>query len=136
MAKPIGAQLISTAKAVKLKLRSAIDTDATSIPFELMGHIGKDGKTLKELAELMHCSKQEASRQVKRAEANNWVCLTENPEDGRSKKVTYSDYGKSMLLEGVNLHSNIEKEIRKKMGDKKVNQLISLLDEVENCLKD
>jgi len=125
--------LINTGKRLKQNIKSQTDL-GPNIPYELLAHIDTQGKTLKELSELMQCSKQEVSRQVKRAEENNWITLKPSPEDGRSKRVHFSTTGKHLVKEGFRHYSDIEKQWQKELGKEKIARLKDLLQEVNNLI--
>ena len=82
----------------------------------------------------MKCSKQEVSRQVQRAEQLGWVLLKPNPDDGRSKRVCFSESGKDCLRQGLQQYAGLEERWEKRLGKEKVATLKQLLTEIEELI--
>ena len=83
----------------------------------------------------MACSKQEVSRQVKRAENNDWITLKSNPLDARAKIVCFSDNGLNKLKSGQQYYQAIEQQWCQSLGEDKISQLKQLLNDLESVFK-
>lgn len=126
--------LMHLSKQLKQRIKQDIQQDNNPIPFELLSHLDRHGKTLKELTQLMQCSKQEVSRQVKRAEEHGWITLQADEHDGRSKRVHYSTEGKKQLKQGLQYYQALENEWQEALGIKKLQQLKRLLTELDTLI--
>lgn len=133
MPEPLVYTLLNTSKKIKRMIQK-IDNSNDQVPYELLGFLDKNGKTLKQLTDLMNCSKQEVSRQVKRAEKNQWIELAIDENDKRSKKVIIATKGINAIKIGASLYNDIEEEWIKKIGKNKINQLSSILNEINKSL--
>ena len=133
---PLPYQLINSSKKLKQQIKDRAESgEAKSIPYQLLSLLDKEGKTLMELAAQLHCSKQEVSRLVQRAEKNDWVLLKPDPSDGRSKRVFYSDTGKHALKDGLRYYRDLEISWEQQLGKEKVTLLKALLLELDALLE-
>lgn len=126
--------LINLTKKLKTQMKNDF-SEHPNIPYELLGHLGREGKTLKQLSVMMGCSKQEVSRQVKRAEYNNWVTLSVAADDARSKLVNFSEHGREQLAKGTAYYHSLEQHWSNTLGNEKVSRLKQLLNELEDMLE-
>lgn len=123
--------LINSGQKLKKTIKSE---NESNVPFSLLSQLIKGGKTSNELTELMQCSKQEVSRQIKRAQEKQWITVEPCPNDGRAKIIKLSSSGQSLIAQGFDYYLQLEKDWEESLGKEKVEKLKSLLTDLNNIL--
>ena len=106
-----------------------------SLPFAFFSVLAKDPCSLSKIAKKLECSKQEASRILKRAQQYDWVIVQTCEEDRREKIVSLSATGRSLLNIGIEVHQNIESKLESCLGKDQYNQLNQLLKKAIGCIQ-
>ena len=106
---------LSNARLTKRWLRDTLDQtlqhDSAQIPFELLSHIEAQGNTQQELAQRMHCSKQEVSRLMQKAKRDGWVDIHTDALDKRAKRVKLSERAQQALKQGQTFYAQMEQQL-------------------------
>ena len=105
-----------------------------SLPFAFVASLMSGPCTLTQIAKTLECSKQEASRLLKRADENGWVEVENSEQDRREKQVSLSDTGRSLLGIGVEVHQTIEQKLEECLGHDEYQILNRLLGQAVECL--
>ncbi|WP_332606112.1 MarR family winged helix-turn-helix transcriptional regulator [Acinetobacter sp. ESBL14] len=105
-----------------------------SLPFAFFASLMSGPCTLTKIAKTLECSKQEASRLLKRADENGWVNVESSEEDRREKQVSLSETGMSLLGIGVEVHQTIEQKLEECLGQEQYEMLNKLLGQAVDCL--
>lgn len=100
----------------------------------VMPHLDLDGTRLSELARRMEVSKQAAGQVVDELEASGLVTRIPDPDDGRAKRIVFTDAGRDALLTGLGVLAEVEAEILAGMRTEERRALERALDHVETRL--
>lgn len=125
--------LINSGQKIKKNIKKHSDSQE-NIPFDLLSQLIRGGRTSNELTDLIQCSKQEVSRQIKRAQEKQWINIKPCPSDGRAKIVSLSNNGEAQIKEGLNYYLKLESDWEKSLGKEKTEALKSLLKELNDIL--
>lgn len=128
--------LLKTSTALKQHIRRVTEEECATkaIPYNLLTILAHGKCTLMTIANKIGCSKQEASRLIKRALEYQWVNVSPSVNDKREKDVSLSHSGLALLDEGGSLYLAIESKIEKKLGAQKLAEFKQLLAEVSACI--
>lgn len=105
-----------------------------SLPFAFFASLIVGPCTLSKIAKTLECSKQEASRLLKRADENGWVKVESSEQDRREKQVSLSETGMSLLGIGIEVHQTIEQKLEESLGHDEYQMLNRLLGQAVECL--
>lgn len=83
----------------------------------LMPHIDLSGTRLTVLAQRLGVTKQAAGQLVGDLEKMGVLKREPDPEDGRAKRVVFTEQGRRGLLDGLAVLDQIEQELRRDLGD-------------------
>lgn len=86
----------------------------------LFPHIDLEGTRVTELAERLGVTKQAASQLVDDLEQLGVLARVPDPGDARARRVIFTQLGREGLLEGLNVLRQMERELARKVGDKKM----------------
>jgi DNA-binding MarR family transcriptional regulator len=101
----------------------------------LLPHISRDGIRLTELAERVGITKQAVGKLVDDLEAQGVVVREPDPDDGRALRVRYTDRGATALVHGLGVLADLEREIAKSVGKKRMAELNAILSDVVLALE-
>ncbi len=110
--------------------RVAEQTDAPVLRaahMNLMPHIDLEGTRLTVLAQRLGVTKQAASQLVVDLEKIGVLQREPDPDDGRAKRVVFTDQGRNGLLEGLAILRGLEAELRAEIGDSDIDHLNQVL---------
>lgn len=102
----------------------------------VMPHLDLDGTRLGELARRMGVSKQAAGQLVDELERRGIVERRPDPDDGRAKRVSFTDLGRDALLSGLGALSRAEAELTQEMDPTAVAALSDALERITSILED
>ncbi|CAM2009882.1 MarR family winged helix-turn-helix transcriptional regulator [Acanthopleuribacter pedis] len=88
----------------------------------LMPHIDLAGTRLTVLAQRLGVTKQAASQLVADLEKMGVLKREPDPDDGRAKRVVFTEQGRQGLLEGLAVLRQMEEELRMDIGDKEIDR--------------
>lgn len=126
--------LLKLSLALKQRIRQE-ECETKAIPFNLLTILAHGKCTLMTIADKIGCSKQEASRLIKRALEYQWVNVSPSASDKREKDVSLSDSGLALLDQGEAMYLAIEQRIEQKLGAQKLAEFKKLLAEVSACIE-
>jgi DNA-binding MarR family transcriptional regulator len=101
----------------------------------LLPHISPEGIRLTELALRVGISKQAVGKLVDDLEAQGVVAREADPADGRALRVRYTDRGTAAILHGLGVLSELEREIARTVGKKRMAELNGILSDVVRALE-
>lgn len=101
----------------------------------LMPHIDLAGTRMTVLAQRLGVTKQAASQLVADLETMGVLRREPDPDDGRAKRVMFTDEGRAGLLEGLAVLSGLEAELRAEIGDADINHLHQVLGKILALIK-
>lgn len=116
-----------TVSAARLQFREA---HTRLLPF-----IDLQGTRITELAARLGHSKQAVSQLVKEMQTLGIVEVLPDPEDGRARRVCFSERGKAALLHGLGVLKQLEAELAQELGADQMAQLLSLLQRLLGVLE-
>ncbi len=93
-------------------------------------HLGLVGARLTKLAERASLSKQSMGQIINELEELGYVERIPDPLDRRAKIVQFTKKGRSFIQSSVTVGQTVEKRYAKLMGEKKMQRLCGLLDEL------
>lgn len=96
----------------------------------LFPHIDLRGTRISVLAERVGISKQAVSELVEELDEMGVVTRIPDPSDGRAKLVIFTKSGRQGILDGLKLLREIEAELARKIGKRKMLTLRSILHEI------
>jgi len=89
----------------------------------LFPHIDLEGTRLTELARRVDISKQAVGQLVNELESHGLLERIPDPSDGRARLIRFSEKGRSSLLEGLKVLGELETEITRKIGKRRMKAL-------------
>jgi DNA-binding MarR family transcriptional regulator len=89
----------------------------------LFPHIDREGTRLVELARRLGVTKQAVGPLVSDLERLGVLELDDDPADGRAKRVRFSDRGLQAIRHGLGVLREIETELERRIGRRKVDAL-------------
>jgi DNA-binding MarR family transcriptional regulator len=101
----------------------------------LLPHISPEGVRLTELADRVGITKQAVGKLVDDLEAQGVVVREPDPDDGRALRVRYTDRGAAALLHGLGILAELEREVAKSVGKKRMGELNAILSDVVRVLE-
>lgn len=114
--------------------------DLSSPQYHLLMHLytkgGKRGLNITEIADLLICTRSNATRLVQRLEQQKLVALSRDEDDRRLVLVTLSPLGEAIFLEARTLHHTAVKRRFGALGKDRVQQLSQLTAELVALLED
>jgi len=131
--------LLKSARLLKGHLRQRIDDNSRgnpSLPYNLLAILSEGKCSVMELAGKLDCSKQEASRLIKQAQANNWVEVTPSSTDKRAKDIKLSSEGWQLLSQGSDLYLSMDETIARYLGAEDAEQLKQLLSRIPGSFEE
>ena len=102
----------------------------------LFPHIDHEGTRLSELARRVGISKQAVGQLVDDLEAMGAVERVPDPDDGRAKRVAFTEQGRRGLMEGLSHLLRIEDELGQGMEPDAMDRLRTLLLELQERLQE
>ncbi len=90
-------------------------------------HLDPRGMSQAALVERVGSTKQAVQQLLDALEADGIVRREPDPEDGRAKRVVYTDEGLAALKDGVAVKRAIEADYRAKLGAKRYDALVAAL---------
>ncbi len=96
----------------------------------VFGHIQPDGSRLTELAERAQITKQSMAYLVDYLETRGYVERMPDPEDGRARVIRLTERGWEVRQIGAEIIDQIEGQWKTNIGEEKMHQLRSLLEEL------
>ncbi len=93
----------------------------------LLPHIDLEGTRISELSRRVGISKQAVSQLVDDLEAYGTCVRVPDPKDGRAKLVRFSAAGQRQLLDGLALLRELEAELAREIGQRRMKELNSTL---------
>jgi DNA-binding MarR family transcriptional regulator len=83
----------------------------------LFPHIDLEGGTrVTELASKLGVTKQAVGQLVDDLQAYGWVERRPDPDDGRAKRVHFTEHGKASMLDGLQHLRSVEKQLTRALG--------------------
>lgn len=113
--------------------RVATRTDAPVLRaahMNLMPHIDLEGTRLTVLAQRLGVTKQAASQLVADLEKIGVLRREPDPDDGRAKRVVFTEQGREGLLQGLAILRGLEAELRAEIGDADIDKLNQVLGKI------
>jgi DNA-binding MarR family transcriptional regulator len=101
----------------------------------LLPHISPEGIRITELAERVGITKQAVGKLIDDLEAQGVVAREPDPSDGRALRVRYTDRGAKALLQGLGILAELEREVAKTVGKKRMAELNGILSDVVRVLE-
>lgn len=89
----------------------------------LMPHIALEGTRISELAQALGVSKQAVGQLVDDLEGWGMVARVRDPEDGRAKRVIFTEAGRAGLLKGLGVLATIDDDLADALGAEALEQL-------------
>jgi DNA-binding MarR family transcriptional regulator len=86
----------------------------------LFPHIDLEGTRLTELARRVGTSKQAVAQLVDDLEAMGVVEKHPDPDDGRAKRIRFSEAGRDALLDGLEALEEVEAELAAEIGERRM----------------
>lgn len=120
-------------KAARLWNQLAIARIQTDFPqarlshTSVLPHIDWQGTRITELARRMDVSKQAASQIVKEMAALGMLELKSDPDDGRAKKVFFSQQGIQAMQHGLRVLGELQSELAHEIGQEQMQTLLASL---------
>lgn len=123
--------LLKTARLLKVALKTeSIASSIRSVPFHLLALLNDKPASVLEIAEKLSCSKQEASRLIKAAEANSLISISPSETDKRVKNISLSKEGRNYLKGGAGLYEKTDEEIKKILGIEEYSRFKNCLEKI------
>ena len=101
----------------------------------LLPHISPEGIRITELALRVGITKQAVGKLVDDLEAQGVVAREPDPDDGRALRVRYTDRGAAALLHGLGILAELEREVARTVGKKRMAELNAILVDVVQTLE-
>ncbi len=102
---------------------------------QLLPHVDLDGTRLTDLSARLGVTKQATLELVNELERVGILERIPDPSDGRAKLIRFSRRGRRALLEGLDVLSALEGELRGELGDRKMDDLGALLRELLEAIE-
>ncbi len=96
----------------------------------VLAHLSIEGTRLTELAERASMTKQAMGQLLDEVERLGYVERTPDPSDGRAKIVKFTKKGLKLMQHGTEIGDDIQNRYAKLIGDKKMQRLRALLEEL------
>ena len=93
----------------------------------LLAHLDTEGTTITSLAARMGTSRQAVSQLARAIEAAGFVERVPNPTDGRSILVRHTEAGRRILLDALDVMTEIEADYGRRAGEAEIVELKRLL---------
>ena len=97
-------------------------------------YLDDEGTRVSVLAERAHVSKQAMAQLVAHLEEHGYVVRVPDPRDGRAKLVRATDRGREVFGVAREVVAGIEARVGERLGDAKLRQLRTLLEELDAAL--
>ncbi len=110
--------------------RTESDVELRAAHTALVPHIDLEGTRLVELARRVGTSKQAVGQLVDDLEALGTCERVADPNDGRAKLIRFSAKGRRQLLDGLSLLRQIEAELARELGERRMQQLKRTLERI------
>src|SRR5262245_10638356 len=94
---------------------------------QLLGHIDTDGTTISVLASRLGVSRQAASQMARAIESAGLVERAPHETDGRSVVIRHTESGRRILLDAIEVMTQIEGEYAEAVGEDELGELKGLL---------
>ena len=117
------------------RVQAAGATEFRAAHTRLLPHISPAGIRLTELAERVGITKQAVGKLVDDLEAQGVVVREPDPDDGRALRVRYTDRGAASLMHGLGVLAELEREVAKSVGKKRMAELNAILSDVVRALE-
>jgi len=136
--KNLGNLLIRTARiynemAITIA-KQKIDPRITSSHTTLIAHIDWEGTRITDLSSKIGITKQAVGQLVFELEKLGVLKRIPDPQDGRAKLIVFTNKGKEILINGLNILAGIEKEISKQIGKSSVSDIKNNLRLLQDAL--
>jgi len=102
----------------------------------LFPHIDLEGTRLTELARRVGTSKQAVAQLVDELEAMGALEKHPDPEDGRAKRIRFSEAGQHALLDGLEALEEVEAELTRHIGERRMLSLWGALTKLLEALEE
>ncbi|MFN8062219.1 MAG: MarR family transcriptional regulator [Vicinamibacterales bacterium] len=96
----------------------------------LLPFLTTDGIRVVDLARRVDVSKQAVSKALSELEAEGFVAVTADPDDGRAKRVRLTPVGVEATRHGISVLAGIDAELAVRLGRRRVRELQSALTDV------
>jgi DNA-binding MarR family transcriptional regulator len=117
------------------RVQAAGATELRAAHTRLLPHISPEGIRLTELADRVGITKQAVGKLVDDLEAQGVVAREADPADGRALRVRYTDAGTKALVHGLGVLAELEREIARSVGKKRMAELNTILRDVVGALQ-
>lgn len=121
-------------RAVARANRATLEPRFRPAHTKLFPHIDFTGVRLTELAERLGITKQAVGQLVGDLTALDILELVPDPSDGRAKLVRYTERGLRALNQGLGVLAEIESELEKSLGSRRMRELHETLLRLETLL--
>lgn len=105
------------------RVRQRIDPRVTISHTTLIAYIDLEGTRITELSAKIGITKQAVGQLVFDLETLGVLKRAPDPHDGRAKLVMFTNKGKHILVDGLNILSEIEEELSNEIGEREIYEL-------------
>ena len=129
------ARLLDERAVARVAARAAKGPRLRTAHTRLLPHIAFEGTRLVDLARKIGVTKQAVSQTVGEMEEMGVVELVVDPDDARAKLVRFTPRGAQAIAQGLSVLGEIEAELAKRVGKKRIHELRETLAMVVDALE-